>query len=126
MAAQGTLTLNTKAYTPRGKTGDVATWQLVGDSTFGGAISTVSESLRGPSRDGVYRGRLKLEVPLAASADSACGCTGSIKGTGIFDANIVIPLVFSTAERADFCDRLQALIANAITTAMVDSLEGSW
>jgi hypothetical protein len=126
MAAQGTLTLNTKAYLPRGKTGDVAAWALVGDATFGGATSAVTESVRGPSKEGVYRVQFKLEIPKAATTDSACACTGQELGKGIANVDLTVPSVFTAAERADYCDRLQALVANAIFDAAVANLEPAW
>lgn len=126
MSAQGNLTLNTKVYNPRGKTGDVASWALVGDATYGGAPSSVTESVRGPSKDGVSRVRFKLDVPKAATADSACGCAGSVIATGSADVNIIVPTNFTAAERLDFCLRIQALVANAVFTAAVSNLEGSW
>lgn len=126
MPAQSTLTLNAKAYAPRGKTGDVASWVLLGDASFGGAISTVTESVRGPSRDGVHRVQFKLDVPKAASEDSPCGCTGQNIGLGIADIRLTLPSGFTAAERADFTDRVQALVAHAIFTAAGDNLEGSW
>ena len=87
MPSQSTLTLNTKAYAPRGKSGDIATWALAGDTTFGGATSTVTESVRGPSKDGVTRIRFKLDVPKAASENSSCACIGQNIGTGIATVN---------------------------------------
>lgn len=126
MAVQGVLTLNTKAYNPRGKTGDIAKWQLTNDSTFGGGVSTVTTTIRGPSRDGMYRGRIKLEVPKNAETDSACGCAGTQVSAGIYDLQFAIPANFSATERDDACKRLQALFANAVTTALLKDLEGSW
>lgn len=126
MAAQGTLTLNTKAYLPRGKTGDVAAWALVGDATFGGATSTVTESVRGPSKAGVSRVQFKLDIPKAAAADSACACIGQETARGIANIELTVPTGFTSAERADFCDRVQALVANAIFDAAVASLEPAW
>jgi hypothetical protein len=127
MAAQGTLTLNTKVYNPRGKTGDVASWALVGDATFGGATSVVTESVRPPSAKGlVNRVQFKLDLPKAATADSACGCIGQEIGRGIANVEITIPTTFTDAERLDFQLRIQGLIANAIFGAAVHSLEGAW
>lgn len=126
MPSQSTLTLNTKAYAPRGKSGDIATWALAGDTTFGGATSTVTESVRGPSKDGVTRIRFKLDVPKAASENSSCACIGQNIGTGIATVELVIPSGFTATERADFTDRIQGLVANAVFTAAGDNLEGSW
>lgn len=126
MPAQAALTLNTKVYAPRGKTGNIAGWALVGDATFGGATSNLTESVGTPSKEGVTRVQWKLVIPKAAAADSACACTGSILGTGIADIQIVIPSGFTTAERQDFVDRIQALVALAVFDSSVANLEGSW
>lgn len=126
MAAQGNLTLNTKVYNPRGKTGDVASWALVGDATFGSATSTVKESVRGPSKDGVYRVNFHVDVPKAADANSACACIGQEIGRGIADVNLVIPSTFTAVERDDFTKRIQALVANAIFAAAATNLEPAW
>lgn len=126
MPVQSALVLNTKSYAPRGKTSDIASWALVGDTTFGGATSTVTESVRGPSKDGIYRDRFTLSVPKAATADSACACVGSITGTADADIQLRVPTSFTTAERQDFCDRVQGLVANAIFDAAVANQEGSW
>lgn len=126
MAQQGVITLNTKAYNPRGKSGDVATWALVGDTSFGGATSLVTESVRGPSKDGIYRVRFTLAVPKAAAEDSSCACVGQELGSGHADIQIRMPTAFTSAERQDFADRVQGLVANAIFDAAVAVLEPAW
>lgn len=126
MPAQASISLNTKVYNPRGKTNDVASWALVGDATFGGATSTLTESVRGPSKDGIYRTRWSLSVPKAAAADSACGCVGQIMATGDADIQIRIPISFTTAERQDFVDRIQSAVASAVFDDSVAKVEGSW
>lgn len=126
MAAQSNLTLNTKVYVPRGRNGDEAAWALVGDATFGGATSLVKESVRGPSKDGITRVRFTLDVPKAASADSACGCTGQVTAQGYADIQIRVPSTFTTAERQDFVDRIQALVATSVFDVSVGALEPSW
>lgn len=126
MAAQGTLTLNTKAYTPRGKRGDVASWALAGDATFGGATSIVTESVRGPSKPGVTRVLFKMDVPKAADAATACACIGDEIGRNIAVIDLTISATFTAAERDDFTKRVQALVANAVFSAAATNLEGAW
>lgn len=127
MAAQSNLTLNTKVYAPRGKNaGDIATWALVGDSTFGGATSLVTERVAGPSKEGVTRVTFKITLPKAASADTSCACVGEEIGKGIATVEVVIPSQFTSAERSDFALRIQGLVANAVFTAAVANLESSW
>ena len=126
MPAQSNITLNTKVYTPRGTSNGISTWALAGDATFGGATSTVTESVRGPLSDGSTRTRWVLEAPKAASADSACACTGEILGRAKADIVISVPSSLTAAERQDFVDRLQALVALSVFDVSVATPEGSW
>lgn len=126
MPAQSSLTLNTKVYTSRGTQNGISNWTLQGDATFGGAPSTVTESVRGPLSDGTNRTRWVMSVPKAASADTACGCTGAIVGTAKADIVISVPASYTAAERQDFVDRLQALVALSVFDVSVATPEGSW
>lgn len=126
MPAQGNLTLNTKVYVPRGRSGDEAAWALVGDATFGGATSLIKESVRGPSKDGINRVVFTLDVPKAATADSACGCIGAITAQAYSRIETRVPSTFTTAERQDLVDRLQALVASSVFDVSIGMLEPSW
>jgi hypothetical protein len=126
MPAQGSLTLNTKVYTPRGTQNGISTWALAGDTTFGGALSTVTESVRGPLSDGSTVTRWVVTVPKAAAADTACACIGAIVGTAKADVKITVPTGMTLAERQDFVDRLQALVALTVFDVSVSTPEGSW
>lgn len=126
MPVSGTMTLNTKVYSPRGTSDGISTWALVGDSTFGGATSLLTESVRGPLSDGKYRTRWVLTIPKAASTDSSCACTGQTLGTAKVDITIDIPSVLTAAERQDFVDRIQSLVALSVFDVSVATPEGSW
>jgi hypothetical protein len=126
MPAQSSITLNTKVHTPRGTQQGISTWALAGDTSFGGGVATVTESVRGPLSDGTYRTRWVYAAPKLATADSACGCTGSSMGTGKADIKIDIPTSFTLAERQDFVDRVQALVALSVFDVSVATPEGSW
>lgn len=127
MASQGNITLNTKVYNPRGKQGDVASWAYVGGASFGGATSTVTESVRLPTKTiSDSRVQFRLEVPKAASADSACACVGETLATGLCVIDVRVPAAFTAAERDDFKLRIQDLVAGAVFGAAVKDLEPSW
>lgn len=127
MPAQTSLTLNTKVYNPRGTQGGISTWQLTGDATFGGASSSVTESVRGPGSDGNTRVRFLLTIPKAATADTSCACIGQLVGKPAkADVTVDVPTAFTAAERDDLRLRIQALVAHAVFTASVKDLEGSW
>lgn len=127
MAAQSAVTLNTKVYNPRGTQGGISTWQNVGDASFGGATTTLTESVRGPGTDGNTRIRFLLTVPKLATADTSCGCIGQQIGKpGKWDLTVDVPSTFTAAERDDFRLRGQALMAHALVTVAVRDLEPSW
>lgn len=126
MPISANITLNTKVYTPRGTQNGITSWALAGDTTFGGAQSNLTESVRGPLSDGTYRTRWVLVVPKAATSDSACSCTGSILGTAKASITIDWPVGFTAAERQDFVDRIQALVATSVFDVSVSTPEGSW
>lgn len=126
MPAQGPLTLNTKVYAPRGTQQGISMWALAGDATFGGAQSEVTESVRGPNANGNYKTIWTMTIPKAATADSSCACTGSILGKGKVRIEVDTPTAFTAAERQDFVDRLQALIALSVFDVSVATPEGSW
>lgn len=126
MAAQTALTLNTKAYNPRGKENSIAKWALVGDTTFGGATSQLTVSVGDPSKEGVSRVRVRLTAPKAASADSACACTGEVISTGLMDATFLVPSNYLGSERTDFRTRIKDFFSSAVFTAAIDNLEAPW
>lgn len=126
MSAQSTLTLNTKAYAPRGNISGVASWALVGDTSFGGAVSNVTESVRGPSKDGLYRVQFKLNLPKAADGNSSCACDGDILSYSLVNLEITVPRNFTSAERTDLYTRIKDLVSSTVVSDAVSDLETSW
>ena len=127
MASQASVTLNTKVYNPRGTQGGISTWQNVGDASFGGATTTLTESVRGPGTDGNTRVRFLLTIPKLAAADSSCACIGQPLGKPARAEIIVdVPSTFTVAERDDLRLRFQGLAAHAIATAAIKDLEPAW
>lgn len=127
MAAQTALVLNTKSYAPRGKNaGNVASWAIVGDTTFGGATSTTTQKVALNASNGVTTISFRLIVPKAATSSSSCACEGQVTSTGYLDLKVEVPSGFTSAERDDFCKRIQSLVANAVFTTAVTNLEGAW
>lgn len=126
MPVSANITLNSKVYTPRGTQGGITSWALAGDASFGGAQSDVTESVRGPLTSGNWRTRWVVSVPKLATVDTACSCIGSVLGKGKADIVIDIPTSFTLAERQDFVDRIQALVALSVFDVSVSTPEGSW
>ncbi|DAD52514.1 coat protein [ssRNA phage SRR5467091_8] len=126
MPVASNLTLNSKVYTPAGTQGGITTWRFPGDASFGGGFSSVTESVRGPSKDGIYRTRWGLTVTKLATEDSSCGCAGMKIADGNADIQIRFPMTFSSAEKADLAARIQALVALAVFSTSISGPEGSW
>lgn len=126
MPAMGSLTLNTKVYTPRGTENGVASWALVGDTSFGGGLATVTESVRGPLSDGSYRTRWTMTFDKLATADSPCACVGSTLGKTKVDVVVTSSQALTAAERQDVADRFQALTALSVFEVSIATPEGSW
>ena len=71
MATQATITLNTVPYVPSGTNGNVAAWRNLQDPNMKG-LTTLRESVNGPSKEGVFRVRWKLDLPKVAEDASPC------------------------------------------------------
>lgn len=126
MAAQTALVLNTKSYAPRGKSGEIARWALVGDTTFGGAMSNLTQRLVGPNSNGDYILTVKLAVPKAATESSACACIGAEVAKEEFNLTVKLPSTYTVSERDDAVKRFQGYIASAVFTAAAKDLEPAW
>lgn len=126
MAAQTALVLNTKSYAPRGKDSGIAKWTLLGDASFGGAPSHVTQNVRDPNKNGDYKVQYKLDVPKAATTSSACSCAGDMLDRGLIDTVATIPQGWTEAERDDFLKRYRSLVNSQEFEDSIKSLTGAW
>ena len=126
MPVQANITLDSRVYAPRGNINGVATWVLSTDPDFGNGMSTLSETVRGPSKEGILRIRFRLEVPKLATSGSTCQCEGEQLGFASAVVEVLVPRSFTPAERVNLRERLQGLVASAVVSAAIDNLEGSW
>lgn len=125
MAAQSALTLATRTYSPAGVDAGVATWRYPEDVVFHG-VSKVTESVRGPSKDGLYRVNFKVDTPRVLDEDSSCGCAGTQVDNAQTRIETIFPSRWTKAQRQEHWDRVQDLVASAVATAAHDDLEGAW
>ncbi len=116
------LTLNTVTYTYASDVAGVITWL----ATAGGiptGFSPVTLALRNPAKFGSpYRLDLRMALPVVATADSACSCTGAVLRSENVRIIAEIPDSGTTAERTDFGLRVKDLVANAQVQAALASL----
>lgn len=125
MPQQAALTLATRVYNPAGTENGVSTWRYPEDTIFNGT-SKVTESVRGPSRDGLYRINFKVDTPRVLGEDSSCGCAGTQVDNAVTRIETIYPSRWTKAQRQEHWDRVQALVASSLATAAHDDLEGTW
>lgn len=116
------LTLNTKTYTFMSDTQGVITWL----ETSGGVptgFSSATATIRSPNKAGSpYRAEWRLDLPVVATADSACSCTGTVLRDEAVRVVVEIPDSGTTSERTDFALRLKDLVASSQFQTMLISL----
>lgn len=125
MAQQSVVTLNTHAYNPRGVSAGIASWVDPVNST-GSAVTKLTESVRGPNGQGIYRVRFQLSLPVMAAADTVCACKGSVVGTAIASIDVLVPGSFSDTDRTNLQLQITELAASTIFVDAVKNLTGAW
>lgn len=124
MAAQATLTLDTKVYNPRGVNAGIAKWVFTPDTEFGSSNAVATLSLS----DGktVNRIKAKLELPNLATDDTACGCAGTTTYSGLIAIDVVLPYQMTSAQRLAAYNRLVSLVSSTDFSKAVKDLEPVW
>lgn len=125
MALQAALTLATRVYNPAGTENGVSTWRYPEDAFFNGT-SKVTESVRGPSKDGLYRINFKLDTPRVLGEDSSCGCAGTQVDNAVTRIETIFPSRWTKAQREEHWARVKDLVDSAVADAAHEDLEGSW
>lgn len=125
MATQASITLATRVYVPMGVANGIARWIYRGDAVFHGT-SELTQSVKGPSKEGVDRIRLKLAIPNVATEASACACPGSVKDSAFANLEVVVPDAWSDAQRLELHARIVDAAASAIFGQAVKFNEGAW
>lgn len=120
--AIASVVLNTKTYAVESDQNGIITWS----ETSGGiptGFSKLTMALRQPAKAGSpFRLDLRLSLPVVATADSACSCTGSVLRHEDARILVEIPDSGSTAERTDFGLRLKDLLADTQVQAALATL----
>lgn len=117
------LTLNTKTYSGAGFVNGLVSW-IERSGGIAAAFSLVRSSLRvDPEAKGKVRIKWDLDMPITAAEDSSCSCAGDVLRKADVTINVRIDKSMSTAERTDFMERLEDLVASAQFRASLISLE---
>lgn len=113
------ITLNTKVYVGSGLMNGLANF-IERSAAVAAGFSKLASSLR---IDAKIRGKWTLDLPIVATADSACSCIGEVLRSGDVTVAFRMDLGMTTAERTDLADRLKDLVTSAQFRASIINLE---
>lgn len=126
MAAQATVTLNTKPYNPGQPLGaGIPAWYDRSSDVLTG-FGVLSQNIRQNGNGEALRIEFKLRMPTVATEDSTCACDGTVLHETYATVVFQIANKSSLAERTDFYLRMKDLLANAVVQNAVENGEGSW
>lgn len=122
MGAQTALTLNTKTYAPGGMRNNAAVW-VERSGGVSNSFSTLTQSSKDAGVGPVSRVTAKLVIPIVATADSTCSCTGAMLRSTTFNLEALLPAGGSVAERTDAYLRLKDYIASDAFKLAIENLD---
>jgi len=125
MADQAAVTLNTVVYSPAGVKSGVALWL----SRVGGIVagfSKLSQIYKDPTTGTQTKIDFQIDVPVLATADSACACEGSLLRTNSVKLSFWVASTSTLAERTDLYLRAKDLVANALVSGSVENLDPAY
>lgn len=116
------ITLNGKVYNPIGFNQN---GQFVYSETSGGypsAFSYLTSKVNTGTGKTDSSVKWNLSIPVVATGDSDCSCTGSVLRTSFGKIEITEPASGTAAERLDFWTRVSDLVASAQFKASIQTL----
>lgn len=126
MAQQATVTLNAIAYAPAGTSNGISSW-VDRSGGFGSSFSVITEKFATPSKDGqLVRMTFGLALPVVATEDTACVCTGGLLRTSTCQISVWIPLTSTDSERLDLWTRIKDYVNSDPFKNGVKFLDPSW
>lgn len=126
MSQQADVTLNTVVYSSSGQQNGVVLWF----SRAGGVLNSFSKLAQ---RYAQAVGGLKLtkisykvEVPVVATADTTCSCTGAVLRTSMATIEFSLAPDATLAERTDLYLRVKDLVASTVLQGAVKDLNPAY
>lgn len=123
------LTLNTVVYNGLGVVNSLASWVARGTGIAAGFAWVKARVNLDPDNLGQKNGskyvriRWNGNIPILATADSSCACTGEVLRFSDFDITIRAAADSTTAERTDLALRLKDLTASTEFQSSVINLQ---
>lgn len=128
MSQQAAVTLNTVVYDPAGS--DSKSGLVLWFNRAGGLLNSFSRLsqrfLTGVGGTKATRISFRVEVPIVATADSTCACTGALLRTGSFDVQFSVDPGSTLAERTDLYLRAKDLLATDLVKFGIENLDPAY
>lgn len=116
------VVLNTKTYTYANTSGGITAWREVSGGVPSSFSPLTARVLAPKKADGAYDVSWKLEVPVVATADDACACTGAVLRAYTVFIDVKVPQGATAAERTDIAARISSLVADSQFQASITGL----
>lgn len=125
MGAQVALTLDGVTFAPAGSSQGIARW-VDRSGGFGTSFGTVTQKFTTPAKSPVTRMEFDVVMPVVATEDGTCVCTGDVLRTFTAKISVWIPVTSTSAERVNFCDRIQSLVSAGAFTDALENLDPAY
>lgn len=123
MGQQAAVTLNTKVYNPSGSNNGLVVW-TERSGGVGTSFSLLTQSYK-ENQGGLKltEANYKLDVPIVATADSTCSCTGAVLRRGTAQLIFKLAPDMTPTERTDLYLRVKDLAASTLLSGTVENLD---
>lgn len=126
MSQQADVTLNSIVYHPAGTTNGISSWV----DRSGGVSLSFSNLTQGFQVNSGARKLTKvtfrLSIPVVATSDSTCACTGSLLRTSSAQIDFWVDPAATASERADLVARVKDLAASTVVDDAVSDLNPAY
>lgn len=126
MSQQAAVTLNTIVYDPAGANKGILLWV----NRTGGILNSFSSLTQGFITNSgarkLTKASYRVEIPVVATADSSCSCTGAVLRTSSAQIDFWIDPNATLTERTDLYNRVKDLAASALVGSTVKDLNPAY
>lgn len=122
MGQQAAVTLNTVVYSPAGSSNGTARWVNRSAGVSSG-FSVLTENVKDPVTGSQVKISFGLDVPVVATTDDACACTGQQLRSATVNISVWEATTSTATERADIWQRIVDLVNSTPFSDAVKNLD---
>lgn len=122
MSLQADVTLNSVVYSSSGTSNGITKWVNRAGGILNSFKKLTQAFVTGSGARKLTKVTFRLELPVVATADSACSCIGALLRTSSAQIDFWVDPNASAAERADLVAQVKDLAASAAVSNAVSDL----